>query len=116
MTVNTGEEEGAIKIAAFEKILSEKLESVMIVDMRDPDEYSAGTLKTAVNIPTDLLAEKIPTFPSDRPIIFICNTGAKSGEAFYMVQDLRPELKNVYYLDAECTYGKDGSHTFKKHE
>jgi hypothetical protein len=41
--------------------------------------------------------------------VFVCNTGARSGEAYYMVQDIRPELKEVYYLEAECTYNKDGS-------
>ena len=31
-----------------------------------------------------------------------------------MVQDLRPELKNVYYVDGEMAIGKDGSFTLKK--
>jgi hypothetical protein len=31
-----------------------------------------------------------------------------------MVQDLHPELKNVYYVDGEMTIGKDGSFTLKK--
>jgi hypothetical protein len=28
-----------------------------------------------------------------------------------MLQDLRPELKKVYYLEAEVTFKKDGSYT-----
>jgi rhodanese-related sulfurtransferase len=81
----------------------------MLVDVRDPDEYAAGSFKTAVNIPTDELEQKIPTLPIDKPIVFVCNTGARSGEAYYMVQDIRPELKTVYYLEAETIYNKDGS-------
>jgi hypothetical protein len=46
--------------------------------------------------------------------VFVCNTGAKSGEAYYMLQDLRTDLKKVYFLDAEVTYKKDGSYTIKK--
>ena len=49
-----------------------------------------------------------------KPIIFVCNSGAKSGEAFYMMQDLRADLKKVYYLDAETKYKKDGSYTIQK--
>ncbi len=36
------------------------------------------------------------------------------GESFYMVQDLRPEMKNVFYLDAEMTFNKDGSYVISK--
>jgi len=69
-----------------------------------------------VNIPTDELEKKVKTLSDTKPIVFACNTGAKSGEAYYMLQDLRPDLKKVYYLDAECTYKKDGSYTIKKPE
>ena len=86
----------------------------MLIDVRDPDEYAAGSFKTAVNIPTDDLEKKIKTLPTNKPIVFVCNTGARSGEAYYMVQDLSPEMKNVYYLEAECTYKKDSSYTIKK--
>ena len=30
-----------------------------------------------------------------------------------MLQDLRPQLKEVYYLEAEVAYKKDGSHQIK---
>ena len=107
--VKAGAEEGSIDIATFEKIIKENPQSIMLIDVRDHDEYEAGAFKTAVNIPTDELERKIPTLPTDKPIVFVCNTGARSGEAYYMVQDIRPELKKVYYLEAECKYSKDGS-------
>ena len=107
--VKTGTEEGSIDIAVFEKVIKENPQSIMLIDVRDPDEYAAGAFKTAVNIPTDELEKKIPTLPTDKPIVFVCNTGARSGEAYYMVQDLRPEMKNVYYLEGELTFNKDGS-------
>jgi hypothetical protein len=46
--------------------------------------------------------------------VFICGTGARSGESFYMVQDVRPELKSVYYVDAVMKVGKDGTFTLTK--
>jgi hypothetical protein len=30
-----------------------------------------------------------------------------------MLQNLKPELKEVYYLEAEVAYKKDGSHQIK---
>jgi len=116
MQVKAGETEGSIDIAVFKKILKENPNNIMLIDVRDSDEFAAGAFKNAVNIPTDDLETKIKTLPTNKPIVFVCNTGARSGEAYYMVQDMRPEMKNVYYLEAECTYKKDGSYTIKKPE
>jgi len=86
----------------------------MLIDVRDPDEFAKGHFKNAVNIPVDQLEAKIPQLPKDKPVVFVCSTGARSGESYYMIQDIRPELKNVYYLEAEVTINKDGSYTIKK--
>ena len=114
--VKGGTEEGSIDIVTFKKIIEEKPESIYLVDVRDPDEYERGHFKSAVNIPTDTLEMKVDELPSDKPIVFVCNTGAKSGEAFYMLQDLRPSLKEVYYLEATATYKDDGSYEIKMNE
>jgi len=110
----TGTEEGSIDIEYFKKLVTENPEGVHLIDVRDPDEFANGSLRGAVNIPVDTLEEKISSLPSDKPVVFICGTGARSGESFYMVQDLRPELKSVYYVDAEMTFKKDGSFTISK--
>jgi len=116
VAVKAGADEGSIDIATFEKILKENPDSILLIDVRDADEFKKGHFKTAVNIPTDDLEKKVKELPSDKPIVFACNTGAKSGEAYYMLQDLRPELKEVYYLEATATYKKDGSYQIKKVE
>jgi rhodanese-related sulfurtransferase len=112
--IKAGEEEGSIDHGEFKRLVSESPETIYLVDVRDADEYKKGSLNTAVNIPIDDLEEKIKTLPADKPIVFICGTGARSGEAFYMVQDVRPELKNVFYIDGEMTIKKDGSFSLKK--
>jgi rhodanese-related sulfurtransferase len=110
-TVKAGKEEGSIDIAAFKQIVDDNPESIYLVDVRDADEFAKGSFKSAVNIPVETLEAKVKTLPTDRPIVFVCSTGARSGESFYMLQDLRPELKKVYYLEAEVTFKKDGSYT-----
>jgi len=116
VSVKQGVEEGSIDIGEFKTIIAGNPESIYLVDVRDPDEYESGHFKTAVNIPTDELEKKVASLPTDKPIVFVCSTGARSGEAFYMLQDLRPELKKVYYLEAECKYNKDGTFEIKKAE
>ena len=112
--VRAGKEEGSIDISYFKEVVEAKPEQFYLIDVRDADEFSTGSLKTAVNIPVDNLEAKIKELPTDRPVVFICGTGARSGESYYMVQDLRPEMKNVYYLDAEMSVKKDGSFTITK--
>jgi len=114
VAVKAGAEEGTIDIATFEKIIQERPDSIMLIDVRDPDEFAAGHFKSAVNMPTDVLEAEVSTLPSDKPIVFVCSTGARSGEGYYMLQDLRPELKEVYYLEAEITFEKDGAYAIKK--
>ena len=107
--LKAGKEEGSIDTETFEKIVKTSPESIYLIDVRDPDEFADGSFKTAVNIPVDTLEEKIGTLPTDKPIVFVCGTGARSGESYYMVQDVKPEMKNVYYLEGELTFSKDGS-------
>jgi 3-mercaptopyruvate sulfurtransferase SseA len=114
--VKAGQEEGAIDIATFEKIIKEDPQSIYLVDVRDPDEYAAGHFNSAINIPVDDLEQKVKTLPSDKPIVFVCSTGARSGESYYMIQDIRPVLKDVFFLEAEVTFSKDGSYKITKPE
>ena len=82
--------------------------ALLVIDIRDPKEYAAGTIKGALNIPMSELAQKIGSLPADRPIVFICSTGARSGEAYDTAKLLRSDL-NVYFLDARVSYGGDGT-------
>jgi rhodanese-related sulfurtransferase len=105
-----GKEKGSITVESFEKLLKEAPDSVIIADVRDPEEFATGSLKNAVNIPVNTLDKKIGTLPADKPIIFFCTTGARGGEAYDIVQLLRPELK-VYFLNAAVKFARDGSYT-----
>ncbi len=112
--IKAGAEEGNIDIANFKQILKESPDSILLIDVRDAEEYQKGHFKTAVNMSVDDVEKNVKTLPNTKPIVFVCNTGAQSGEAYYLVQDMRPELKKVYFLDATCTYKKDGSVEIKK--
>ena len=105
-----GKEKGSITPASFEKILKEAPDGIMIVDVRDSVEFANGSFKNAVNIPINTLEKKIGTLPADKPIVFFCSSVARGGEAYDMVQLLRPELK-AYFLNGAVKFAKDGSHT-----
>jgi rhodanese-related sulfurtransferase len=111
VAIKQGDDEGAIDQAQFEQIMKERPESILLIDVRDPDEYAACHLPGAINMPVSMVEKKMDELPTDKPIVFVCATGARSGESFYMAQDMRPELKDVYYLEAKVRCSKDGSYT-----
>jgi len=101
--------EGSINVEQFKKILAEKPESIQIIDVRDPDEFAKGHSKGAVNIPVNDLEKQLKDMKFDKPVVFVCATGARSGEAYYMVRDLRKDVKDVHYLEATTKWQKDGT-------
>jgi len=109
LKVQTGGVEGAINVEQFKKILAEKPDSIMLIDVRDPEEFAAGHSPSAVNIPVGELEKKLKDMKFDKPVVFVCATGSRSGEAYYMTRDLRKDVKEVYYLEAATKWSKDGS-------
>lgn len=58
-------------------------EDAHIVDVREADEYAAGHLPEAKNIPTGKLADRIGELEKfkDKPIIVCCASGMRSNKA-----------------------------------
>lgn len=114
VNIEAGKEKGTMTVASFERIMKENPQALLLVDVRDPKEFNAATIKGAINIPIGALEKKIDTLPLDKPIVFLCGTGARSGEAYDTAKLLRAEL-DVYFLDAEMKFQADGSYTLKEH-
>ena len=106
--IELGKEKGSVSTAWFERIMKQNPDALLIIDIRDAKEYAAGTIKGAINIPIAELARKIGSLPADQVIVFICSTGARSGEAYDTAKLLRADL-NAYFLDAKVSYGGDGT-------
>jgi rhodanese-related sulfurtransferase len=108
-----GKEKGSVTVASFQQVWNANPAAVMLVDVRDAKEYVAGAIKGAVNLPINELEKKIGTLPLDKPVVFICGTGARSGEAYDMVKLYRAEVQ-AYFLDAEAKFMADGGYTMKQ--
>ncbi len=105
-----GKEKGSVTVASFEQVWKSNPGSVMLVDVRDPKEVAAGTIKGSVNIPMNELEKKIATLPTDKPVVFVCGTGARSGEAFDTVKLLGGKVQ-AFFLDADVKFNADGTFT-----
>jgi len=105
-----GKEKGSVTVDSFDQVWKANPGSVMLVDVRDPKEVAAGMIKGSVNIPMNELEKKIATLPTDKPVVFVCGTGARSGEAYDTVKLLGGKLQ-AYFLDADVKFNADGTYT-----
>ena len=112
-SIEAGKEKGTISVASFERIMKENPDSLLLVDVRDAKEFNAGAIKGAINMPIGEVGKKVDTLPKDKPIVFLCGTGARAGEAYDTVRLLRSELQ-AYFIDAEMKFNADGTYSIKE--
>lgn len=114
LAIEAGKEKGSISVPSFERILKESPAQIVVIDVRDEKDVKKGTFPGALNIPINDLEKKLDTLPKDKPIVFTCSTGARSGEAYDTVKLLAGDLK-TYFLDADVTFAGDGKYSIKPH-
>ena len=58
-------------------------ENVFVLDVREPDEFKAGHIEGAVNVPVRTLAKNLNTLPADKaaPIAVVCKSGIRAAYA-----------------------------------
>ncbi|MDO5356943.1 MAG: rhodanese-like domain-containing protein [Conchiformibius sp.] len=73
---------------------------VLLIDVRSPEEFAAGHLDGAVNIPHDQIAEQIARFTKDQnaEIQLYCRSGRRSGAALETLKSMG--YKNLSNLGA----------------
>ncbi|MCS6828802.1 MAG: rhodanese-like domain-containing protein [Caldilinea sp.] len=67
------------KLDAFKDIL-ENTQPVLI-DVREAEEYAAGHIPGAINIPIRTLTQNLDKIPADRPVFIYCLSGHRAGLA-----------------------------------
>jgi hydroxyacylglutathione hydrolase len=55
--------------------------SLYVLDVRAPEEYAAGHVPGAVNIPHDQVVERLAEVPKDKDVVLYCRSGRRSALA-----------------------------------
>jgi rhodanese-related sulfurtransferase len=53
--------------------------NAVVVDVRTPEEFAAGSLPGARNAPADKLEERTRDIKKDKPLIVLCASGSRAG-------------------------------------
>lgn len=54
---------------------------LLVLDVRSPEEYAAGHVPGAVNVPYDQVAERLAEIPKDKDVVLYCRSGRRTGIA-----------------------------------
>lgn len=71
-------------------------EGLLLVDVRTPDEFRSGHAPSARNVPLDGLERHLGEIAAaERPVAFVCRSGARSATAARLARTAGVEARNV---------------------
>ena len=79
----------------IEQFIDRVAEGVRIIDVREPDEYTAGHVPGAELIPLRTVAGQLERFASEGPTYVICKTGVRSMRACELASSQGYDVVNV---------------------
>ncbi len=76
--------------------MGDKSKNFRIIDVREPMEIAQGSIPGAEAMPMSVLGSRIGEIGQDNEVVFICRSGARSGQVCaYLAQN---GYENVYNL------------------
>jgi sulfur-carrier protein adenylyltransferase/sulfurtransferase len=76
--------------------VNEKIQDLVLIDVREPHEWSAGHIESATHIPLNQLQQRLGEIPKDKDVVMICRSGGRSGHAQeHLLQSGYTRVKNM---------------------
>ena len=92
-----------VPVSAVRELVQKK---ACIIDVREPDEFAAGHVTGAKNIPLSQLRERTAEIPQNKPVYLHCRSSQRSYNAIMALQNLG--WNNLYNISGSflgiCTY------------
>jgi rhodanese-related sulfurtransferase len=71
-------------------------EEIVLIDVREPYEWSAGHIESAQHIPMQQIPGRLAEIPRDAEVVMICRSGGRSGQVQqYLRQQGFTNVKNL---------------------
>jgi rhodanese-related sulfurtransferase len=100
--------QGEIAVEEFKKIAAVTPADTVIVDVRNADETSKGTIKNVLAIPLTEIRERSIELPKDKQIVLMCNTGTMAEMAYHTLKELG--FTNIRFVNAKVAFDKNGKY------
>jgi len=76
--------------------LSDNKDKYHILDVREEWELQKGTIEPSIKIPMNDVSKRINELPTDKPIIVVCRTGARSAQVTKYLASQGFSARNLY--------------------
>ena len=96
---------GTISVAEFNQAVHAHPTDLVLVDVRNPDEIKDGKIDGALNIPADLVGQRVAEIPADKEIILFCNTGVRAEMAHTILTEAGRKNR---FLNATVSFTDNG--------
>jgi rhodanese-related sulfurtransferase len=77
---------------------------MLLLDVRNPDEYAEQHYPGALNIPVNELEQRVSEVPAGKPVLVYCAKGLRAGRAYDIMKKRRPDVTELYYLKGAPLY------------
>ena len=77
----------------------QQVKDLVIIDMRNPNEYVTEHYPDALNIPVNELYMRLSEVPSGRPVLVHCVRGLRSERGYHILREQRPDIEELYHIN-----------------
>jgi len=81
------------------KKMVQQQKDLVVLDVRNPNEYVAAHYPEALNIPVNELETRFSEIPSGKPVLAYCARGVRSARACEILKEKRPDIKELYFIN-----------------
>jgi rhodanese-related sulfurtransferase len=86
----------SVDVAEAERRLREDPARPLLLDVREPNEFSQVRAPGAALLPMSVFTLRVDALPADRPLLVICHSGSRSAAvAGYLIRTGRGDVANV---------------------
>ena len=86
------------------KAMTQQQKDLVILDVRNPNEFVTGHYPNALNIPVNELETRFSEVPAGKPVLVHCAKGVRARRAYEMLQEKRPDIKALYFIQGSTIY------------
>jgi rhodanese-related sulfurtransferase len=82
----------AVDVEQAQQLLTD---GAALLDVRRADEWQAGHAPEALHVPLDALQQRVGEVPTDRRVVAVCRSGARSARATKFLRDRGIDVVNL---------------------
>ena len=97
-------EPGAVSPEDGKAMVEQKKEALVILDVRNPNEYIAAHYPGALNIPVNELEDRIFEVPAGKPVLVYCAKGRRALRGYAILKEKRPDIPELYYINGDTLF------------